>query len=178
MPLTMTARCATCPNLLEVEAASLTGAGAVLRRAGWTVRSFDQADICPHCAAPSRPEPPEPKVSPPEPTPIRTLADLLYAGGFMHESGAEIWKSGPDFVWLENMFPDREWIEGAEFCCRIKYVVGQAKSESQIWEPPTARDHANLDEGLRRLAGYLAEHGYQGQTVEPERGMRHLIAYR
>ncbi|MCZ1011893.1 hypothetical protein [Streptomyces lydicus] len=90
------------------------------------------------------------------------------AGGFAHEPGGAIWRSGSDFCWEESVWRDGdERVDGAELCVREPYAVGRAKREGSVGTY-TAADRAHHRAGLDRLTRYLADQGYS--VIEDARG--------
>lgn len=179
MDLIAKVACRRCVAAVELTVRSAEHAKSKVQAAGWTEHPSGDGHLCPACAK-SHAQRPGPYV--PDPTSYGwsawMITPVLRAGGFVHEPGSAIWRSGPDFCWEGSVWRDsEEWFDGAELCVRVHYAVGRAKMEGSVGAY-TAADRAHHRAGLDRLTRYLAEQGYS--AIEDARGREktHLIVYR
>lgn len=179
MDLIAKVACRRCPTAVELTVRSADHAKSEVEAAGWTEHPSGDSHLCPACS-----KPPARRPGPYVPDPSShgwsawKIMPVLRVGGFAHEPGGAIWRSGPDFCWEESVWRDSdEWVDGAELCVRVHYAVGRAKMEGSVGTY-TAADHAHHRAGLDRLTSYLADQGYS--VIEDARGREktHLIVYR
>ncbi|GHG95325.1 hypothetical protein [Streptomyces rubradiris] len=138
MELTAKVTCRECARVVEITVRSAEAAEKKLKSAGWvSAKVGGDRDLCPECSKPAEhPSRPSWEAKPENTTwgPAE-IAPLLLEGGFAHEPGADAWKNGPDFCWIEAMRKD-EWIEGADLCVRVHYALGPAKRRRRASQTP------------------------------------------
>ncbi|MFD8335646.1 hypothetical protein ACFV42_23745 [Streptomyces solisilvae] len=165
MQLIAKASCCKCPSSAQITVLAPELAARELESAGWKVSLGDDCDLCPVCSKPAVVYAPRETGPSDYAWSAVQIRPVLVAGGFKPEPGSPVWDEGPDFCWVESM-PREEWVEGAELCVRVHYVVGRAdRSMRSVLDPATAAEVKRLRKGVRRLTSYLAGEGY-GAKVE------------
>ncbi|MCQ1577205.1 hypothetical protein [Streptomyces parvus] len=178
MDLIAKVTCSGCSAVIKLTVRSAEHAEEKLAAAGWTACSGGDGHLCSTCSKPSI----EPTSTPRETKPsdyassAAQLEPILRDGKFTHEPAGDIWRTGPDFCWLESM-SRQEWPQDATLCVRVHYALGRAKRESDS-VAYTTLDRVHHREGLGRLTAYLAQRGFRAREDARDGETTHLIVYR